>query len=698
MGIIQRAILTLAGGEKAFSHPSGGAWSPGRFVLANERTYRHDVGDGSNTSIVVPVLDWFMRTFPEAPLVIDRAVGDDWEFVPAHPMAELVETPNHAYGGDLLWMATIHSYLVDGNAYWRKVRAGSGGVAELWYVPHWSIEPKWPQDGSEYISYYEYNPGGSARPESVPPEDVVHFRYGLDSENTRKGRARLKSLLREVYTDEEAARFSAALLRNMGVPGMIISPKDGGTTFSPEAAEAIKVKLRNETTGDRRGEPIVTSGPTSMETFGFSPNDLDLSTLRHLPESRIAASFGVPAAVVGFLSGMEQTAVGATLSELRELAYESGIVPIQRLLANECRTQLLDDFVDDLRPWRVRFDTSAVRVLQEDENERHARVREDYRAGVLTREEARRALGYVPGAGDDVYVVPVSMMLLRSGETGLPPTEPETRALPSPEAKTLAEQDRRLMLALRRQEATLTAGFATDLEAAFNELGREAAAAYMAQKALVHAGNGKGSDPTSDERDLVLRIMSVAAVERFSQDRLAGVYNTWYARIGEGAYESVSLRLGVDMAFNLEDPVARQVVAEGGRRLGLADISGETRGALYRALTDGREAGDGAAALARRIQQYVPEGRFANAGARYRATLIARTETKHAQNVSAIAAYRESNVVTGLRAVDAQLGDTDLDCELRDGRVFSFEDAEAEMAGEHPNGTLSWSPVVGGAE
>jgi hypothetical protein len=51
-------------------------------------------------------------------------------------------------------------------------------------------------------------------------------------------------------------------------------------------------------------------------------------------------------------------------------------------------------------------------------------------------------------------------------------------------------------------------------------------------------------------------------------------------------------------------------------------------------------------------------------------------------------------VVVGLRAFDAQLGDSDDDCMLRNGQVYTFDEATGLTSDEHPNGTLSWAPVT----
>jgi len=128
--------------------------------------------------------------------------------------------------------------------------------------------------------------------------------------------------------------------------------------------------------------------------------------------------------------------------------------------------------------------------------------------------------------------------------------------------------------------------------------------------------------------------------------------------------------------------------------MGLIDIAEDTKRAIFRALAEGRSLGEGPPAVARRIREQVPAGRFVKAGPQYRANLIARTETKFAQNASSMEAYRASEVVEGVLAFDNQTGFGDADCTARDGTVYSFDDADAQTAAEHPNGTLSWAPAL----
>lgn len=374
--------------------------------------YAGEVGDGTGSSTVMAPLLWIARTFPEAPPALWQVADDGREErIRAHPVLRLLQRPNGFYTGPILWMATLTDWNVDGNAYWLKLRTRTGQVGELWWVPHWMMEPKADPDRPEvFVDHYEYRPG-MVEPVWIRPEDVVHFRFGLDPDDQRKGYSPLKSILREVFTDDEAANFTASLLRNMGVPGVIVSPD----TDEPPTADDVKLTkayVEEMFTGERRGAPLVLSGKTKVEQFGFSPEQLLLRELRRIPEERVCAVLGVPAIVAGMGAGLERSTF-TNMGEAREMAYESNIIPTQRILAEDIRFQLLSDFQDDVWSHRFGFDLDRVRVLQDDvmkQAQRHALA---VREGVEMRSEFRRALGLpVKDARDDVFLVPANTVTI----------------------------------------------------------------------------------------------------------------------------------------------------------------------------------------------------------------------------------------------------------------------------------------------
>lgn len=382
------------------------------FALPRSRVdYLAQVGDGTGSSTVTAPLFWVARTFPEAPPMLWRKLDNGQrEKVFDHPLLAQLEQPNVFYTGMTLWMATVIDYQVDGNAYWLKLRNQAGAVGALWWIPHWLICPRGSDtDDRVFIDHYEYTPGAELF--KLPPNDVVHFRFGLDPNDPRLGRSPLKSVLREVFTDDEASAFTASLLSNMGVPGLMVTPEKG-VTVSEEDAKEAKSDLMSLFTGDRRGEPIVMTSATKIEQFGFSPEQLMLRELRRIPEERVTAVLGVPAIVAGLGAGLDRSTF-TNMGEAREAAYEAGIIPMQRNLAETIRFSLLPEFEPDPTVWRFGFDLDDVRVLREDALREARRVDLLWRGGEITRAEARRSLGLpVDEDRDNVFLVAKNMTLI----------------------------------------------------------------------------------------------------------------------------------------------------------------------------------------------------------------------------------------------------------------------------------------------
>ena len=383
------------------------------FTLPRSRfDYRREVGDGTGSSTVAAPVLWVARTFPEAPPALwQKGENNQNTQIWDHPMLRLLEKPNDFYSGHILWMASLCDWMVDGNAYWLKIRARSGLPAELWWTPSWMIEPR-STDQNTYVTHYDYTVDGvtppfdtstSGRTVALDPKDVIHFRYGLDPHDQKKGQSPLKSVLREVFTDDEAAAFTASLLRNMGIPGLLVSP-DQDSPISDEDAQATKAYMQEKFSGDKRGEPMVMTSKTKVQQFGFSPDQMLLKELRRIPEERVTAVTGVPAIVAGLGAGLDRSTF-TNMAEAREAAYESALIPMQRIISADLRHQLLSEFENDPFSWIFGFDLTHVRVLQEDRYREVQRHDLAVRGGWEMVSEARRAVGLeVDDQRDNVFL------------------------------------------------------------------------------------------------------------------------------------------------------------------------------------------------------------------------------------------------------------------------------------------------------
>ena len=635
--------------------------------------YQAEVGTGEGSSVVMAPILWISRRFAEAKYMLMR--GEDKETV--HDLLKLLNRPNRFYSGRLLRMVSAVSYNLDGNVYWRKIRNNQLKIVELWYIPHWCIEPHWPVDGSQYIDYYIYT--ANAIPYNIDPSEIIHIRNGIDPSNTRKGLAPLKSLFREIFTDDEAANFTASLLRNMGIPGLVISPGSDNVKVQEDDKKAVKLYYKQNTTGDNRGEPMVMSSKTHIEQFGFSPSDMDLSALRGIPEERVCSILGVAAAVVGFGTGLAQTKVGATMREMREASYEDCIIPMQNTFADDLSVQLLTDFEENPDDFSLGFDLSEIRVLQEDENARSKRICSEVTALILTQGEGRKKLGYEAKPNHDVFMVPFSITPTPASEMGQimdSVSEPAPKGAQQPETKT-ARWKTRLLNEFSRSHGHLASMYSAQLTKQFDALGASAATAWRRL-----AGKSDVTPQAKDDRDNFYANLVIGEIRTDIID-----YETHYLRV---THETFSIINAVTtLMVNLNDPAQARILAQGGKRKGLLDIKGDTRSAIFQALAEAREAGEGADATARRIRDKVAAGPWSSSS--IRSKIIARTETKNAQNISSLEAYK-SGGVSHVEIVDGQIPTSDEDCIARNGQVISI--AEAERTDDHPNGTLSFTPVI----
>jgi HK97 family phage portal protein len=648
-------------------------------ILEARRIYGDSVGDGLTSDVIMSPVLWAARRMAESPIGVRKQDDEEIDF--EHDAAKLLKRPNGFYSGSALRMALTIEFLLDGNGYALKLRNNMKKPVALSFVPHWLIEPHIPDDGG-YVDYYEYTPGGRYGREKILPEDVIHLRNGIDPSNIRKGLSPLKILLREIYTDDEAAIFTAMMLKNGGVPGMVISPAEGGAWVEDIALE--KKRVMEEFSGLRKGNPLVMRGPTKIEHYGFDASKLDLSVLREIPEERVTALLGIPAAVVGFGTGLQQTKVGATMQELRAMAYEDCIIPMQNLWADEWDLQLLPDFEEAPENFRMIFDLSNVRVLRDDEGKKSERLTRQLTAGGITLAEWREQLGYEARPEHEVYYLSMATMVVPSSQLGTPepgiPSPP--KSLPAPQLKVRSDPSTaRLAHRMRSDWDRLSKKWAAKLTKTFKDLGGEAARRW---ETFAEERGIKSLKMVEDPEAWALLLSQML-------DYKGMEYGSQFLMVGRATFDSINTVLGLGVM--LEAPEEMRILSAAGTRKGLVNFEKQTKDALFEAISEGRAAGMGSVELASKIRDMVSAGPWLTPETR--AMVIARTETKYAQNVSSLEAYRGMDGLTGIRVFDALLGPTDAECEELNGQVVSVEEAEYLAGSEHPNGTRSFAPYMG---
>lgn len=387
MGIFADSIRSLAPETKAQAVGSMvPTWQAGvPQYPVNTHAYERLVRQGYLADeIVYAAVEAVARTASMARFSAFRTSGKLAEQLDSHPALALLDHPNKFLSSFNLWANTVTHLQVAGNAYWEKVRSASGKVVELWLlrpdririIPH----------AKNYIAGYEYRLGSMSY--TLDAKDVVHFRtrhllddyYGLPPLAILTGRADLSVWSRE---------FALSFFRNSGVPSGLLNIM---RQVNEQERELIRQRFRQNYGGPQgwHNMLVLDNGEATYTQMGLPLDKLMAKDLDESNEARICAALGVPPSVVGTRIGMSSSSYANRKSDV-ENWWESTLSPMYGDMASQYFLGITDDF-PDLDHFEA--DTSNVPALAQDEDALHNRVRSDFTAGLLTREEARLILDY----------------------------------------------------------------------------------------------------------------------------------------------------------------------------------------------------------------------------------------------------------------------------------------------------------------
>ncbi len=422
--------------RKAFNWLAGDSVNGPAFGSSYGLTRYNSLSRLEANSVVTAVVQAVTRSIVEPPAGIVAEGQEKPDTV--HKLVELVNNPQRfdqsgRLSGMALLQATVACRMVEGNAYWYKVRSGRT-IIGLEFLRFDQARPKFNAWEPNVLTGYQVL-SGSGVWQDVPTEDIVHFRVGINPNKPLEGMSPLNSCIREVCTDNEAVTFMSAIVRNPSA-GIMMVPADPAVKITEADARMMAEYIRQISGGENAGKTIVPTVPMKAERFGLSPEEMALDKILRLPEQRITAVFGVPAIVVGLGAGLERSTF-ANFKEAREAFTETVLVPLWRELAETITTQLGPDF--GLKPGqRFEYDISEVRALQEDVTALYTRTISAYKEGVLTLQESRQALSKDPEPQGDLKPAPVAPAL--PGKPDQPPVDPVGKAWVSEMAKKWQER------------------------------------------------------------------------------------------------------------------------------------------------------------------------------------------------------------------------------------------------------------------
>jgi HK97 family phage portal protein len=549
----------------------------------------------------------------EAPLMVVQETTDGEEWIENHELNQILAKPNVDYAMARLVETTEIYLCTTGQCLWVKNRDKAGRVASIY-----------PFSGDEFQIY-----SGNGRlfnvfrigTRDIDPKDVCYFCY-VDPTNPLGGLAPLFVALSHLRLSQHIVHRATYYLKNAMIPGAIYTPdkewRPGATEF-----DRLRQELATMFQGVKSGRAAIAEGGGKFEQ-GWSLKEMGTDKLWQQAEAMICAVFGVPAALIGTVIGLENSP-WSHLETAKRSFYDETILPEWEFIEGVLTDSLLRE-VDDKENHYIRFDQSRIRALQKD---LAAQAAIGATAEKWTSVNERRVL-----MGFDAKPDP------KADE--IPELQaPEPIKLPGPDNQDREElalvKSRSILHETKAMRHRLWLKFDTKAKRQESEYEKAAQAQFEHEKASILKRFEAATDAT---------ILAALEKIRFAYTRKDGQYHIeWlkrYEKLIEDTINVAGKDLGAEIGFDfhLSNPKVQVAVLNRTNKL-TKEVTDTTYEKIRDVVSEGLSKGEGSAQIAKRIREDVFGGEITKA----RATTIARTETIGALSEGEFIAAEESGFI-----------------------------------------------------
>src|SRR5690606_10856704 len=157
------------------------------------------------------------------------------------------------------------------------------------------------------------------------------------------------------------------------------------------------------------GRPMLLEGGLSWQQISLNAKDMEWLEGQKISAREIAMVFGVPSELLGDSTNKTYS----NYKEARQAFYMETVLPLMDWLRDEFNNWLTPLFGDNLY---LDYDRDDIEAIQEDRTLVWKRSAEAVRFGLLTINEARKAMGYESHPDGDILLIPSSIKPLRQEE------------------------------------------------------------------------------------------------------------------------------------------------------------------------------------------------------------------------------------------------------------------------------------------
>ena len=323
-----------------------------------------------------------------------NAKGENIE-LEKHELNKLLLYPNEEMSWkDFLEWWVIYMF-VSGNAYVVKGRSKKVNGLTFFRPDRIKIEP----DSRGDVRNYAYKVNGVDY--NIDPMDMVHFKFP-DPTDDYYGLSPIFVAARTCETELDALKWNRNLLRNDARPGAALQAEE---ELSEDAYDRLKTLVQGMQGTDHAGKPMILEGGLKWTRISLTQQEADFVALKRLNREEICAALGVPPVIVGILDH----ATYSNFEQAERSFWNQTIMPTLRKFRDRFNVSIASQFGEGIF---IDYVLDNVAALQESQDALHKRIRDDFRSGLLSQNEAREMIGYEKIKNGNFYIFAGSYQML----------------------------------------------------------------------------------------------------------------------------------------------------------------------------------------------------------------------------------------------------------------------------------------------
>lgn len=318
------------------------------------------------------------------------AADQESQAIDQHPLLELLRRPNPEQGRTRFVEQVITQLLLGGDGYIERVGPNNLRLPplELYALRPDRMKIK-PGTAVQRVAGYTYEAGGSKR--EFLPEEILHLCL-LDPLNDWYGLSPARPSARSIDQNNDGRAWNVSMLQNGArLSGAFVTSDQ----LNDEQYKRLKTQTEEDHSGSKKvGKFMLLEGGLEWKEMSLSPKDMDWLEGMKLSARETAICFLVPPELLGDSSNKTYS----NYQEARKAFYQETVLPMLDYLRDELNNWLVPLYGGGIY---LDYNSDEIEALQEDRDKLYTRMGLVYDKGIVTRNEARTALGFPPDTTDE---------------------------------------------------------------------------------------------------------------------------------------------------------------------------------------------------------------------------------------------------------------------------------------------------------